>query len=195
MRFRSLLPLLAALALPALSGCDEDPNGLDLDGEFVASVTGDVAAALSGEAVYTVFDTARGPRFALLFFRDDVFDNDREEYAYVALHRAGTRPGVGVYPIGSDEPSGEAFAGSFADLVEADEPDAEGFVLTATGGVLTLTHVDPAGFLTGSFRFDGTGLALPDTGRFITASVDGTFEARFMSAATLRGLDIDFDFD
>lgn len=195
MRFRSLLPLLALLAFPVLGGCDEDPDAVTLNGEFVATISGDIAAALSGEAVYTVYNTSSGSRFALVFFRDDIYDNDRSEYAYVALHRAGTRAGVGVYPIDSSEPSPDAFAGSFADLIRADEPDAEGSVIAAQEGVLTITYFDEAGYLNGSFRFTGQGLALPNTDAFISATVDGTFEARFVPASTLRSLDIDFDFD
>ena len=195
MRFRSLLTLALVLLLPALVGCDEDPTTLVLDGSFVAAVSGDVISTFEGEALYTIFDTSEGPRFALLFFEGDLYDNDREAYTYVALDRPGTRPGVGVYPVDSSDPSDEAFAGSFADLTMADTPDAAGTVLTATDGVVTLTSFDTAGYLTGSFRFDGRGLALPSTGGFIDASVDGTFEARFVEASTLRSLDIDFDFD
>lgn len=188
MRLRNLLPLCALLLV---GGCD---NAESLLGEFRANVTGDVSSAFDGEAVYTTFDTANGPTFALFFFRDDLFENDREAYTYVALHRRGDRPGVGVFPVDSNDPAPSAFGGSYADLVEADTPEAIGPVLTATDGVLTITSFE-TGFMTGSFRFEGQGLFLPDRSEFIEAAVSGTFEARFAAASTLRSLGIDFDFD
>jgi len=185
-------PLLAALALFALAGCDEE--GLGLNGEYVATVSGDVNADYTGEAYYTVFDNGSGPVFALLFFRGDLFDNDEDEYAYVALWREGDRPGTGVYPIESAQTAPAAFAASYADLVDADTPEATGPVLTATEGVLTLTHFE-ADFLSGSFRFDGRGLYLPATDDFVSATVDGTFEARYLAPGVLFSLPIDFRFD
>jgi hypothetical protein len=186
-------PLLAGLLLAfGATGCDDE--GLGLDGEYVASVTGDVSADYAGEAYYTVFDNGEGPVFALLFFRDDLFDNDEDAYAYVALWRGGGRPGIGVYPIESAQTAPAAFAGAFADLADPETPEASGPVLSATDGVLTITDYD-AGLLSGSFRFDGRGLFLPDTGAFIDASVDGTFEARYLAPGTLFSLPIDFDFD
>ena len=186
-----LLALAGLLLALGTAGCDEE--GLDLDGEFVAEVTGDVTADYTGEAYYTVFEDGAGPVFVLIFFRDDLFDNDEDAYAYVALWRRGERPGVGVYPVESGQTAPAAFAGAYADLVDAETPEAAGPVLSATTGVLTVTDFD-AGFLSGSFRFDGRGLFLPDTGAFIDASVAGTFEARFLAPATLFSLPIDFDF-
>ena len=188
---RVLLPLLALALLP-LAGCDDD--GLDLTGEYVAQVTGDVTSDLTGEAVYTSFDGPDGPTFVLLFFRDDLNDNDEDAYAYVALWRDGDRPGVGVYPIESTQTAPAAFFGSYADLVDAESPEATGPVVSATSGVLTITDADP-GILAGSFRFDGRGLFLPDTGTFIDAAVSGTFEARFIQPGVINGLGIDFDFE
>ena len=192
MRLRPFLPVaLVAFAL-LFSGCDGVDS--DLDSEFIASITGDVTADLTGEAVYTVFDGTSGPTFALFFFGDNLFANDRREYTFVTLHRPGDRPGVGAFPIDSSDPSNEAFGGSFADLVDADRADATGPVLTATDGVLTITAFE-TGFLHGSFRFDGTGLFLPDNSAFIDATISGTFEARFVEPSVIQGLDIDFDFD
>ena len=194
---RSPLPafgLLSLLALsPLLSGCD-DEGGLDLNGEYFAEVTGDVTSDLAGEAFYTTFDGPDGPTFVLLFFRDNLRDNDEDAYAYVALWRDGTAPGVGVYPISSVDPSPETFSGSYTDLVDAETPEASGPAISATTGVLTITDFD-TGELTGSFRFDGEGLFLPETDTFIGASVSGTFVANFIDPGLIDGLSIDFDFD
>ncbi|MDX1420995.1 MAG: hypothetical protein R3181_13600 [Rubricoccaceae bacterium] len=191
LRAAARVSLLALLAVAA-AGCDQD--GLDLDGEFIADVSGDVSEAYTGEAYYTVFDGREGSVFVLIFFRGDLFDNDEDEYAYVALWRPGDQPGTGVYPIESAQTAPAAFAGSYADLIDAETPEASGPVVSATEGVLTITDFD-AGFLSGSFRFDGRGLLLPDTDAFIDASVDGTFEARFLSPSALFSLPIAFDFD
>jgi hypothetical protein len=186
---RALLPLLALLPL---AGCDDE--GLDLNGEYVAEVTGDVTSDLAGEAVYTTFDGPDGPTFVLLFFRGDLGDNDEDAYAYVALWREGEQPGTGVYPIQSAQTTEGTFFGSYADLVDAETPEASGPVISATDGVLTITDAD-AGILAGSFRFDGEGLLLPETDEFIAASVSGTFEARFVQPSVVNSLSIDFDFD
>jgi hypothetical protein len=182
----------ALLAVLPLAGCDED--GFDLDGEHVSTVTGDVAADYTGRAYYTTFDNGQGPVFVLLFFRGDLADNDEDEYAYVALWRPGTRPGTGVYAVNSQDTAPTAFSGSYTDLVDAETAEASGPAVSATGGVLTITDVDPGEF-TGSFRFDGEGLFLPETDAFIAAAVSGTFEARFIPPDLVLALPIDFDFD
>lgn len=188
---RVLLPLAVLLLLP-LAGCDAD--GLGLDGAYVAQVSGDVTTDLTGEALYTTFDGPGGPTFVLLFFRGDLNDNDEDAYAYVALWRDGGRPGVGVFPIDRAQATPAAFLGSYADLVGAESAEAAGPVVSATSGVLTITDTD-AGVLSGSFRFDGQGLFLPDTDAFIEAAVSGTFQARFIQPGVLNSLGIDFDFN
>jgi hypothetical protein len=183
--------LLLAGALP-LAGCDEE--GLDLDGEHISTVSGDVDVDYTGRAYYTTFDNGDGPVFVLLFFRGDLADNDEDEYAYVALWRQGARPGTGVYAVNSQDTAPTAFAGSYTDLVNAESAEASGPTLSATDGVLSITDVDTGRF-TGSFRFDGQGLFLPDTDEFIAASVDGTFEARYIQPGLVLSLPIDFAFD
>jgi hypothetical protein len=105
---------------------------------------------------------------------------------------------VGVYPIESTQTAPTAFAGSFTDLVDARSTDPEsppsGPAVSATSGILTVTTYDGSDLI-GSFRFDGRGLFLPDTGTFIAASVDGTFEARYLPPGVLGSLGIDFTFE
>jgi hypothetical protein len=190
-RFARGLLLALAVAL-ATAGCDE--NDLGLNGEFVATVSGDVKAEYAGDAFYTVYDSDTGPVFVLLFLRNSLSDNTEDEYAYVALWREGPLPGTGVYPVESAQTAPAAFAGAYTDLVDAESPDASGPAVSATDGVLTITDQD-TGELTGSFRFDGQGLFLPDTDDFIAASVSGTFEARYLAPGSVFALPIDFAFD
>ena len=191
MRLRSALCLLFLPLL--LVGCDSVTTD-ELNNEFTATISGDIAASLTGDAVYTIFNDNGSPTFALFFFGGDLSDNDEDTYTYAGLYRSGDRPGVGVYAVDGADATDAAFQGSFADLVDADRSTATGPVLTATTGVVTITAFQN-GDLNGSFRFDGTGLLLPDTDAFIAATLDGTFEARFVEPGVVRSLGIDFDFD
>jgi hypothetical protein len=174
------------------AGCDE-VVGLG-EGDFVATITGDVDTSLAGDAYWSVFQDGDQRTFVLILFNGDISDNDREEYHFIAISRTGTEPGVGVYSVDNDEPNPPAFRGQYADLFEADEPTASGPVLGATGGVFTVTRIE-SGLLTGSFRFDGSGLMLPDTGMFITGTLDGTFDAQFVDPDVLTDLGIPFGLD
>lgn len=187
-------PLALALMATGLAagGCDE-VTGLGA-GDFEATVTGDVDASLAGDAFWTVVNRDGGSNFVLIFFNDDINANDREDYNFISISRAGGEPGVGVFTVDNDEPNPPAFRGQYADLTDADEPEAIGPVLGATGGVITVTRFD-SGLMTGSFRFDASGLLLPDTGTFITGTLDGTFDARFLDADVLVGLGIPFGLD
>ena len=60
--------------------------------------------------------------------------------------------------------------------------------------MFTITRIE-SGLMTGSFRFDASGLMLPDTGMFISGTVDGTFDARFLDPDVLTGLGIPFGLD
>ena len=96
-----------------------------------------------------------GDTFVLLFFDDDLRANHRDDYAFVALSRQGGVPGVGAFAVANDDPNPPAFRGQYADLEEADEPDATGPVLSATDGVLTrgwmmcARHCDAVSFARG----------------------------------------------
>lgn len=200
MRAPAPRPLLAALLGAALLlgvgvlavGCDV-VDGIGT-GDFVARVTGDVDSTLEGDAYWSVVDDGDGDTFVLLFFSDELRSNHRDDYAFVALSRQGGKPGVGAFAVANDDPNPPAFRGQYANLEEADEPDATGPVLSATDGVLTVTR-EQSGLINGSFRFDARGLRLPDTGAFITGTVQGTFEARYLSPATIRSLHIPFGLD
>jgi hypothetical protein len=191
LRRGALAAALAATALGA-AGCDE-VTGLG-SGDFLATITGDVEADLAGDAYWTIVEEGGQSTFMLILFQGDINDNDRERYHFVSISRSGARPGVGVYSVDNDEPNPPAFRGQYADLIEADEPEASGPVLGATGGVFTITRIE-SGLMTGSFRFDASGLMLPDTGMFISGTVDGTFDARFLDPDVLTGLGIPFGLD
>ena len=187
---------VALLAAPLLlAACDTDDDGEVDAGEFEAIVAGDVARALAGDAYYTTVERDGRTVFALFFFHERLRDVDRDDYTYVALSRVGAEPGVGVFAIANDDASASAFHGQYADVRDADDPEAaRGPAASAAGGVLTLTGFR-AGNLTGFFRFDAVGLDLPDTATFIEGTVAGTFEARPLSAAVLDDLGVAFDLD
>jgi len=204
MRAPAPRPLLAALLGVALLlgvgvlavGCDviDGDDGEIGTGEFRARVTGDVDSSFGGDAYWSVINNGSGDTFVLLFFDDELRSNHRDDYAFVALSRQGGAPGVGAFAVANDEPNPPAFRGQYANLEEADEPDATGPVLSATDGVLTVTRVQ-SGLINGSFRFDARGLQLPSTSAFITGTVQGTFEARYLSPATIGSLNIPFGLD
>ncbi len=191
LRYAALL-LTFTIAGLAGTGCDE-VTGLG-SGDFEATIAGDVDAALAGDAFWTVVQNNGADTFVLILFNDDINANDREDYHFIALSRAGAVPGVGVFAVDNDQPNPPTFRGQYANLAEADEPTAAGPVLGATGGVFTVTRFD-SGLMTGSFRFDAEGLLLPETGMFITGTLDGTFDARFLSPDVLTGLGIPFGLD
>ncbi|HYE95007.1 MAG TPA: hypothetical protein VD962_02260 [Rubricoccaceae bacterium] len=186
---RFLLPVLVLLA-----ACDTVDDGEIGPGDAELTLTGDVDDDFEGDAFYTTFNDNGTPVFALLFFRGDLSDSDRDDYAFAAVSRPGDRPGVGVFTISDEGSNPDLFRGQYADLEDADEPEARGPVLSAREGVLTITRFDN-GLLNGSFRFEGRGLDLPDRSTFINATVSGTFEARAVSPDLLRSTGIDFDFD
>jgi hypothetical protein len=185
-----------AFALGAASliaaGCDE-VTGIGA-GDFVATITGDIDTSLAGDAFWSVIEEGDSRNFILILFQDDISSNDREDYHFIAISRSGSEPGVGVYVVDNDEPNPPAFRGQYADVVDADEPTAAGPVIGATGGVFTVTRID-SGLMTGSFRFDATGLELPNTSTFISATLDGTFDAQFVEPDVLTGLGIPFGLD
>lgn len=189
---RTALALGIAATAVTAGGCDE-VIGLG-NGDFEATISGDIDAALAGDAFWTVVDDNGSSTFVLILFNDDINSNDREDYHFIALSRAGAEPGVGVFAVDNDQPNPPTFRGQYANLAEADEPTATGPILGATGGVFTITRFD-SGLMTGSFRFDAEGLLLPDTGAFITGTLDGTFDARFLDPDVLVGLGIPFGLD
>ncbi|HEX8386477.1 MAG TPA: hypothetical protein VF576_09850, partial [Rubricoccaceae bacterium] len=107
-----LIVLAAALSGATLAGCDSEGSGL---GEFTGQteVAGD-SRAVEGEAVYTVVETDRGPRFVVGLFVGDLFESGYDGYDFVALRRAGPRPGVGGYSVTPEGAGARAFTASYA---------------------------------------------------------------------------------
>lgn len=192
-RFRYAFLAALLLALGPLAGCDELDDAIRT-GDFRASVAGDVDTTFTGDAYWTVLERDGRTSFVLFLFAGDLNDHDREAYTYIALSRAGDAPGVGVYAVASADPNPPAFRGQYADLTDADEPEAAGPVLSATDGVFSLTRFQ-SGLVNGSFRFDARGLRLPDTGAFIAGAVEGTFEARYLAPGVFEGRGIPFGLD
>ena len=184
------LPLALVAAVLFTAGCDSLDD--DLFGEFVADVTVDGQAEanalndpddddddVTGEAVYTVVETAYGPEFVIGLFVGDLLDSQYDEYQFITLRRKGGVPGVGAYAI-EEDPERTGVAASYARVLDADEPlDARGPVLNATEGVLAITEVDPTGVVSGTFRFDARGVRVEEAGRFVDGDASGRFEARY----------------
>jgi hypothetical protein len=178
----------------ALAGCDAVGSGL---GEFSGQTEVNGAATpIEGEAVYTVVETARGPRFVVGLFVGDLFDSDDDGYDFVALRRDGSRPGVGGYSVTAEGAGARAFTASYANVEDADDVDeAEGPVLRGTDGVVTITQVDDYGAVSGTFRFTGDGVRVESPRTRVTGEVSGTFEARYESPDLLRRLGVDLGLD
>lgn len=178
-----------------LAGCDA-VGGLGI-GDFRGTVQIEAdTRPVTGEAVYTVVESARGPRVVIGLFVGDLFDSDVDGYDFVTLRRDGARPGVGAYSVTAEGAGTRAFTGSYAHVTDADDPDAaRGPVLRATDGVLTITQVDDFGFVSGTFRFTGDGIRVESPRTTVGGEVSGTFEARYESPDTLRRLGIDIGLD
>ena len=183
-----------ALAGTLLAGCDSDGFGI---GDYRGTVQVDgPTSPVEGEAVYTVVETARGPRFVLGLFTGSLTDSDRDDYDFAALRRDGGRPGVGAYSVTAEGAGARAFTASYARVADADDPDeAAGPVFRATDGVLTVTQVDDFGFVSGTFRFSGDGSRVENPRTRVTGEVSGTFEARYESPEMLRSLGVDIGLD
>lgn len=182
--------LLALLLLAPLAACDA---GDSLFAEFEATLQTDgVSEQLDGEAVYSVVETARGPRFVLGLFVGDLIDSDRYDYDFIAFRRDGGRPAVGAYAVVEDPRGRDAVTATYADVEDADDAiDARGPVVRGTDGTLTVTSVDGTGVVTGFFQFDGEGYRVENRRAPLEVSADGRFEARYVTPATLRSLGVD----
>ncbi len=161
-----------------LAGCDSDALGI---GDFRGTVQVDAASRpVEGEAVYTVVETARGPRFVLGLFVGDLYDSRYDDYDFAALRRDGGRPGVGAFSVTAEGAGARAFTASYAQVTDANDPDeAAGPAIRATEGVVTITQVDDYGFLTGTVHFSGDGVRVENPRTRIRGEVSSTFEARY----------------
>lgn len=188
-----LIVFAGALSGAVLAGCDSDGLG---PGDFEGTVQINGATErVEGEAVYTVVETDRGPRFVLGLFVGDLYDSDFDGYDFASLRRDGTRPGVGAYSV-TAEGASRAFTGSYARVQDADDPsDASGPVIRATDGVVSFTQVDGYGFVSGTFTFSGDGIHVENPRNRVTGEVTGTFEARYERPETLRRLGVDIGLD
>lgn len=195
---RRLPSLLLALLLGSaglLTGCDTD-GPESLLGKFEGSVVVEGVArdSLRGEAVYTLVDTPDGPEFVLGLFIGDLLESDYDRYDFIVFRRLGDRPGVGGYTIDDDPDSGAVVTATYANVDDADDPrTARGTILRGTTGLLAITRVDPYGFISGSFRFEGEGLPVGSPTLLFEGAADGRFEARYESPGFLRSLGADLD--
>lgn len=187
-RIRRLsLALALALLLP-LGGCD----ALDsLLGEFEGrrAIAG-ASESVDGEAIYTVVETAGGPRFVLGLFVDGLTASSRTDYDYVVFRLPDARPDVGAYAVDDRASGARVFTATLAHVEDAGRDEARGTLLRGTGGTLTVERVDGYGFLLGSFQVDATGLRIEAPGATVAGSASGRFEARYEPPAVFQRLGI-----
>ena len=186
---------LSRLAAPALalalltSGCDANDSLL---GEFVADVTVNGAReSVEGEAIYTIVDSADGPRFVLALFAGDLGDNDYDDYRFIAFTREADRPGVGAYSVDEDTDAPSVVAVTLAEVTDGNDPlDARGYVLRGRTGILSITGADGYGNIAGSFRFqaDGASVGVPSVG--VDGTAAGRFEAYYERPSVFRRMGI-----
>lgn len=189
-----LIVAAAAVSGVLLAGCDADGLGIG-DVRGTTRVDG-ATERFDGEAVYTVVETRRGPRFVLGLFNGRLYDSQPDGYDFASLRRDGGRPGVGGYSVTAEGAGSRAFTASYARVRDADDPDeARGPVVRATEGVVTVTRVDGYGFLSGTVRFAGDGVRVEDPRARVAGEVTATFEARYESPETLRALGVDLGLD
>ncbi len=184
----------AMLCGTLLAGCDSDGLGI---GDFRGTVQVDATSRpVEGEAVYTVVETPRGPRFVLGLFVDGLYDSRYDGYDFAALRRDGGRPGVGAYSVTTEGAGTRAFTASYAQVTDANDPDeAVGPAIRATEGVVTITSIDDYGFIAGTVHFSGDGVRVENPRARIRGEVSSTFEARYESPETLRRLGVDLGLD
>lgn len=177
-----------------LAGCDSEGLGI---GDYRGTTRVDGATeAFDGEAVYTVVETARGPRFVLGLFKGRLYDSRYDGYDFAAVRRDGGRPGVGGYSVTTEGAGSRAFTASYARVADADDPEeAQGPVLRATEGVVTITQVDDFGFVSGTVHFSGDGVRVENPRARVAGEVTATFEARYERPETLRRLGVDLGLD
>ena len=182
---------LAVFAAAALfAACDANESLL---GEFEARLqTDDAVEAIEGEAVYSVVETADGPRFVLGLFVGDLIDSDRDDYDFIAFGRDGDVPSIGAYAVSEDPRGRQAVTATYADVEDADDAiEAEGAIVRGTDGTLTITNVTRAGFVVGAFQFEGEGFRVEAPSVELAASASGRFEARYVTPARLRSLGVE----
>ena len=182
--------LLALAALVTLAACDSQESLL---GEFEARLqTGDAAEAVEGEAVYSVVETADGPRFVLGLFVGDLIDSDRDDYDFIAFGRDGDVPSIGAYAVAEDPRGRQAVTATYADVEDADDAiEAAGAIVRGTDGTLSITNVTRSGFVIGAFQFEGEGFRVEDPSVQLAASASGRFEARYVTPGRLRSLGVE----
>lgn len=189
-----LIVAAASVSGMLLAGCDSDGLGI---GDYRGTTRVDGATErFDGEAVYTVVETSRGPRFVLGLFKGRLYDSQYDGYDFAALRRDGGRPGVGGYSVTTEGAGSRSFTASYARVRDADDPEeAQGPVVRATEGVVTVTQVDDFGFVSGTVRFSGDGVRVENPRARIAGEVTATFEARYESPETLRRLGVDLGLD
>ena len=184
-----LLSALLLVALLPLGGCDSVDSLL---GEFRGERGVDAALeTVEGEAIYTVVETSRGPRFILGLFVDGVTENSRNDYDYVVFRLDGERPDVGAYRVDPLASGPRVFTATLARVDDAGRTgDARGAILSGTVGTLTVSRVDHYGFLLGAFQLNASGVRVNAPSVQVQGEASGRFEARYEPPVVFQRLGI-----
>lgn len=168
---------VTALTLVACGGDDDgvgpDP-GEEPVGSFSATISGDVSASLSGEALHgeTVIDDETGDQgwVAVMGFQET------ETTSAIMLVRLAGRPGPGTYSL-DDLTSGEGLDASEwgAFVVVATGGQSIAFSGFSTTGTVTITS-SSADHVEGSFTIQATGFASGSQTE-LSVTAQGEFEA------------------
>ena len=187
-RFRIATALLLVVPL-LLSACDLFGDDDDPDiarATFRATVSGDLDDDLSGEAFYTVADSAvaEDPRGAFYLFFLDVSNSDT---SLAAIARPGMDiPGEGNHEIGSffqASQNPETFEG-FVALYASQDVEA---ALASSSGELNISNAEED-LLEGTFSFAAEELFTFGGSEPIDAEVEGTFSAEFRDIEDLEDI-------
>lgn len=169
MRVIHIVPILTGVATSLVSCGGDDTTGPG-SGSFTATVSGDVSASLSGNAVFGVGLSIGSDTGWSIWLLEGSFFSD---YDFIRIDRSSsTAPGVGTFTIiGGSGVGPDDFVAAYENAVEeGNDISITGY--TSVSGSLTITSAT-ADRVEGSFSFTGSG---PGPGRTVT--VQGSFSAR-----------------
>ena len=172
--------LIAALVLGACGSDKNDPAGPGnpADGQFEATVTGDVETDFGGAADFgSVDDPDYGE--GVLIQLSEVGGS-----GLIQMVRIGSAlPSPGTHPV-ADALNGTPADGDFVIIITdgpANNPDA---IFVATGGTVSVEQ-SSSSELSGEFSFDATGVLTSDPETELTVSITGTFSAEPMAQGVM----------
>ena len=168
-RVIQLMTIVTAAGM-SLASCGGDDATEPGSASFTATVSGDVSASLSGDAVFGVgLSTGSNTGWSIWLLEGSFFS----DYDFIRIDRSSsTAPGVGTFTIiGSSGAGPDDFVAEYEHALDvAGNIEITGY--TSVSGSLTITSAT-ADRIVGSFSFTASG---PGPGRTVT--VQGSFNAK-----------------